>query len=374
MRFSILLLILLCFCCAKEEPTKDPLLHILDSEKIEIKRVMDNLEDHEVQIRYTKINREKDSIIFTDHDFNVNDSIYFYPASSVKFPVALLALEKLTKEGIYNIDTPFYVEGDSTTTSFKKEIEKIFAVSDNDAYNRLFEYLGKDYINQKLQQKGLTPSRISHRLSTDNAYDLQTKALVFHENDSTLNYTESIDNSQIEGLKLKKLIKGKGYYAHGELINEPFDFSQKNYLPISSLHNMMKRIIFPEEFSSSEQFILSDNDRDFLLKSMSMLPKDANYTSEDYYDSYGKFFIYGDSKEPIPEHVKIYNKVGYAYGYLTDCAYIKDKKNNIEFLITATIHVNKDGVFNDDVYEYDEIGIPFLAELGRQLYQYELNK
>ena len=43
-------------------------------------------------------------------------------------------------------------------------------------------------------------------------------------------------------------------------------------------------------------------------------------------------------------------------------------------MLTATILVNKDGIFNDDNYEYDEIGIPFLAELGRQLYNYELSR
>ena len=43
-------------------------------------------------------------------------------------------------------------------------------------------------------------------------------------------------------------------------------------------------------------------------------------------------------------------------------------------MVSATILVNKDGVFNDDTYEYDEIGFPFLAELGRQLYAKNLRK
>jgi len=374
MRFGIALLILICFCCAKQEPIKNPLRHILDLKNIEIKRVADNINTHEVQIRYTEITRRHDSVFFTDHDFNVNDSTYFYPASSVKFPIAALALEKLRHDSLYHIDTAFYLEGDTIVTSFKKDIEAIFAVSDNQAYNRLFEYLGKDYINKTLDQKGLRPSRISHRLSTDKAYALQTTPLVFYENDSTLNHTESIDNSEIRKLQLKNIKKGKGYYANGELINAPFDFALKNYVPITTLNNIMKQIIFPDAFSTSQSFKLSKKDRAFLLKSMSTLPRDAGYTSKDYYDSYVKFFMYGDSKDSIPDHIKIYNKVGYAYGYLTDCAYIKDEKNNVEFILTATIHVNNDRIFNNDIYEYETIGIPFLAELGRQVYQYELKK
>jgi len=374
MKYLVSLLILLCFCCAKEEPAKDPLLHILNSEKTEIKRVIDSINSHEVQIRFTEIIRVTDSIIFKDHDFNINDSVYFYPASTVKFPVALLALEKLNADGLYSINTPFYVEGDSSSTTFKKEINKIFAVSDNQAYNRLFEFLGKDLINSKLHDKGLKPSRISHRLSTNNAYDLQTKGLIFYENDSTLRHTQPINNSAIKELQLDNIKKGIGFYSGEELINVPFDFSLKNYLPISTLHNTMKRAIFPHEFTSKERFNLSEKDRLFILQSMSSLPKTSNYTSDEYYDSYVKFFMFGDNKDPMPEHIKIYNKVGYAYGYLTDCAYIKDERNNIDFLVTATIHVNKNGIFNDDVYEYEDIGIPFLAELGRQLYQYELTK
>ncbi|TXE08616.1 hypothetical protein ES711_08950 [Gelidibacter salicanalis] len=65
--------------------------------------------------------------------------------------------------------------------------------------------------------------------------------------------------------------------------------------------------------------------------------------------------------------MKIHNKTGYAYGYLTDSAYIINKKTNQEFLITATIHVNKNKIYNDGMYEYDAVGIPFLAALGRQL-------
>jgi hypothetical protein len=41
-------------------------------------------------------------------------------------------------------------------------------------------------------------------------------------------------------------------------------------------------------------------------------------------------------------------------------------------MVTATILVNSNGIFNDNNYEYDEVGIPFLAQLGRELYQMEL--
>ena len=46
-------------------------------------------------------------------------------------------------------------------------------------------------------------------------------------------------------------------------------------------------------------------------------------------------------------------------------------RNDIRFIISATILVNDNQIFNDDTYEYEQIGIPFLAQLGREFYEQE---
>ncbi len=369
----ILGLFLIFIGCAEDEPLR-PIQHALNSESPNIRHVIDNLEAHEVQIKLSTIHKKKEKISFRDFEFQLDDNAYFYPASTVKFPVSLLTVEALQANSEYDLDTEFFVEGDSLPTTFRHEVRDIFAVSSNDTYNRLFDFLSKDSINSSLAKKGLTPSRFSHRLSTSDADNLTTRPLIFIENDSTLITTRPIINKPIKPLALEKVIKGKGYYSQDELIMEPMDFSEKNYLPISTLHNCMKRIIFPKAFSEDERFDISGTHRQFILDAMGLYPREMGYTSEEYYDSYCKFFIYGDSKDSIPEHMRILNKVGYAYGYLTDCAYIRDEKNDLEYILTATIHVNSDGIFNDDVYEYDTIGIPFLAELGRQIHTYLLEQ
>jgi len=334
---------------------------------------MDSIENYQVQIRYTQIDRRNDSVIFTDYDFQVNDSNYFYPASTVKFPIAVLALERLNNTDTLSIDTKYYVEGDTIESTFKQDISEIFAVSDNLANNRLIELLGFEEINNSLRKKGITPIRITHRLG-QHSDDLRTKPIIVYLNDSTTSITKSILNKTPLELNLLNITKGSGYYQDDILIKEPFDFSSKNYFPISSQHNLIKRVIFPQNFDISERFNLSDEQHKYLLSTMHTVPRKAGYDQNLYYDGYCKFFIYGDTKENIPEHLEIYNKVGFAYGTLTDCAYIKDAKKNIDFLLTATILVNKDGIFNDDEYEYDEIGIPFLAQLGREIYQQELKR
>lgn len=333
---------------------------------------MDSVHKFELQIRYTHVDRQKDSIIFTDYDFQVDENMYFYPASTVKFPIAVLALEKLNETDSLFIKTRFYIEGDSVETTFAEEINKIFAVSDNEANNRLVEFLGQDAINQQLKKKGIFPVRISHRLSTPEADEITTKPLIIYLNDSTTATLEPSINTAPEKLSLHGITKGIGFYDGDSIVNEPFDFSLKNYYPITAQHAVLKRVIFPKSFSENQRFNISDLQRNSLLLAMKSVPRKLGYNADEYYDSYGKFFIYGDSKENIPEHVEIYNKVGYAYGTLTDCAYINDSNNNVEFMLTASLLVNKNGIFNDDTYEFEEVGIPFLAQLGREIYAYEL--
>ncbi|TDT47570.1 beta-lactamase family protein [Maribacter spongiicola] len=371
--FLLFICLILLFSCAQEKQNLNFLEVALSSNDSRIKRVMDSLDNYQVQIRYTQIDRRNDSVLFTDYDFQVNDSTYFYPASSVKFPIAVLALEKLNQIDSLTLNTRYYLEGDTIESTVAKDVSQIFAVSDNLANNRLVEFLGFEEINQNLTNKGISPVRISHRFGY-HSDDLRTKPLIIYLNDSTTGITKSILNKTPDKLELLEIEKGIGYYEDDELIEQPFDFSQKNFYPVSSQHNLLKRVVFPENFDASERFDINPEQRNLLLKAMHTVPQKVGYDPTTYYDGYCKFFIYGDKKDDIPEHIEIYNKVGFAYGTLTDCAYIKDTEKNIDFLLTATILVNKDGIFNDDVYEYDDIGIPFLAQLGREIYTQEANR
>lgn len=369
----LICIVLFLISCSGDATTMNPLEKVLSSQHPNIKRVMDSLEAYEVQIRYTQIDRKNDSIIFTDYDFQVNDSMYFYPASTVKLPTAVLALERLNQTDTLTRNTKYYIEGDTIESTVAKDISQIFAVSDNLANNRLVELLGQDAINEALRKKGVAPVRIAHRLGY-HSEDLRTKPLIIYLNDSTTGITNPTLNKAPKKLKLKGIQKGNAYYEGDALIEVPFDFSLKNYYPVSAQHSLLKRVIFPEKFNQKERFNLSQQQRNYLLTAMRTVPQNAGYDPTIYPDGYCKFFMYGDTKEAIPATIEIYNKVGFAYGTLTDCAYIKDTENNVDFLLTATILVNKDGIFNDDAYEYEEVGIPFLAALGREIYQQEVSR
>lgn len=358
--------------CRQERADTNPLLQILASEEPAIARVMQAPENYEIQIRYSRILRSGDSVSFVNYDYRVEEDQYFYPASTVKFPVALAALEKLNELDSLDRNTRYYIEGDSVENSFARDIVEIFAVSDNHANNRLFEFLGQDAINRRVGAKKAGPFRVSHRLGFHRD-ELTTQPLVLYLSDTLTTLSEPIQNTPPRPLEIKGVLKGTGYFADDSLVEQPFDFRLKNYLPLTTLDGLIKRVIFPEAFPEDQRIQISGEQREFLLETMKTLPREAGYDQELYPDGYCKFFLYGDSEAPIPDHMEIYNKVGFAYGTLTDCAYIRDRQSGVEFFLTATILVNEDGIFNDDQYEYEEIGLPFLSALGRQLYETERN-
>ena len=345
MRFrAFFLLLLLCIGCQNSD--NDPLQKVLNSDLPAIKKVMENPEKYEVQIMFTEVNRgESGRITFKDYEYRVDEDVYFYPASTVKLPASILALEKLAEYKEINKDSRFRVETDSIETSTAIEIRKIFAVSDNEAYNRMFEFLGKDEFNERLNSKGIN-ARISHRLSTPNADDLTSKPVVFKTMDSTITIPKRA-NKEIVSLQKKSVLKGVGYLENDSLISSPKDFSKKNYYPISSMHGTMKRLIFPNLFPEEQRFKLDNKDRIGLINGMMLVPWQYGYSKRDYPDNYVKFFVIGDLVgEHKPKDIHIYNKVGYAYGYLIDCAYIFNETTNKDYFITAVVHVNENGIFN----------------------------
>ena len=357
--------------------------------------ILDNKDKYETQIIYTQINRDSNNVpSFKSFHYNFDHNRYFYPASTVKMPAAFLALEKLNELGIGGLDK--YAEmlvdsafsGQSTvsedTTSASgmptvaHYIKKIFLVSDNDAFNRLYEFLGQAYINRKLHQKGYKDSRIIHRLSIplseeENRY---TNPMAFKSDGSIIYQQPLVYNDQPLPVK-GEVLKGKGHLKDGNMINEPMDFGLKNHIPLDEMQMMLRTVVFPGSVDEEQRFDLTGEDYKFLYQYMSQLPAETtfpNYDTTEYYDAYSKFLMFGEEKAAIPGHIRIFNKIGLAYGYLIDNAYIVDFKNKTEFMLSAVIHTNANEIYNDGDYEYEQIALPFMRNLGQIVYEYELKR
>ena len=367
-----------------------PLEHILAAHAADFDPVLSAPDRYEVQIIYTRIDRDEHQFPhFTSYHWHADSTRYFYPASTVKMPVALLALEKinrlrrsgfpaLSKDTPYRIDSlrPFqhiYTE-DSTAPrgrpSIAHDIHRVFAVSDNQAYNHLFEFLGRESINTTLREKGYTRTGITRRFfagARDHAY---TSPITFFDPAGHTRWKQGeLYDSHTWVNTQHGLLKGTGFVnSRGDTVPEPFDFSIHNWSALTDMEKMIRAVIFPEAVPEQNRFELSPDDYRFLWHYMGIFPRECDfprYDTTEYWDGYVKFFVFGNTKAPQDGSVRVFNKVGEAYGTLTDAAYIVDFKNNVEFILAATILCNADGIFNDDRYEYDAVGFPFLAKLGQ---------
>lgn len=369
---------------------------ILKSQPEHFQKILEQPERYRVQILYTQIDRDaQNKPHFTSYGYRVNPQEYFYPASTIKLPGALAALEKLNGLNIEGLDkyTPLKIDSayagqsavttDSTSEnrlpSIAHYIKKVLLVSDNDAYNRLYEFVGQQRLNESLHQKGFKDVRLVHRLSIFLTPDenRHTNPFTFYKGDQVLYRQPLVHNPTPVPTVLKEVMLGSAYEQDGVLVNGPMDFSGKNYISVEALQGILKSVLFPEAVPAQQRFNLTEDDYAFLYKYMSMLPRESDYPAYDpqeYPDSYVKFLMYGNTKERIPANIRIFNKIGDAYGFIIDNAYVVDFQNKVEFLLTAVAAVNENGVFNDGNYEYEEEGFPFMEKLGKAIYQHELKR
>ncbi|MEO6541922.1 MAG: serine hydrolase, partial [Ferruginibacter sp.] len=197
--------------------------------------ILKSHKDWNVQIIYTQVNRGTNGIPdLVHHYYHVDAGKYFYPASTVKLPIVLLALQKLNELKDRGIDmnstmlteTAFSgqtaVFNDPTTVdgrpSVAHYIKKILMVSDNDAFNRLYEFLGQEYIHAELKKKGYDNVQILHRLNIflTEEENRSTNPVKFY-NGSKLQYEQAAQKSELKYASRKDSI-GKGYYKGGTFV------------------------------------------------------------------------------------------------------------------------------------------------------------
>jgi len=376
-----------------------PLLDSLLRTDPKLTPVLRRAAEYEVQIIYTQINRDaQNQPHFTQHTFNLNAQQYFNPASMVKLPTVALALEKLHQlqqpgltrrspmaTGVaHSCQTaaPYHPSADSDrVNTVGNYVKRMLLVSDNSAYNRLYEFLGQGPLNKRLWQLGYPNVRITRRFAPcDTAanrytnpidfYNAATGQLIYHQPQAV--------NSESFSMPLGHITKGKAYRTGSRLIQAPYDFTTANYLPLQEVTTMLKAVLFPESMPSAQRFDLTSSDYAFLRRYLYSTPHSSgyrHYRSPDYFDAYKKYLYYGRNPDSLSKpSLRIFNIVGMSHGYLADVAYFADSTQNLEFMLSAVLYVNKNAILNDGIYEYKTVGLPFLADLGHLIYQYEATR
>jgi hypothetical protein len=361
--------------------------------------VLKHAEQLGVQIIYTQVNRDaKNQPTLKPYTFRLNDQEYFYPASLVKLPTIALSLEKinrlrklgypkLNKNSRLEIDSVYRcqkaVKADTSSADKYASVghyaKKMLLVSDNDAYSRLYEFLGQEYINTSLWNKSYTSARVIHRFAArcDTNASRHTNPFNFYDENGDLIYRQPEKISPVQLKNPLENVKRGGFLKdkHGKILNEPKDFSFSNNLCLQDINDILISLIFPKSVPEKKRFDLTEEDYAFMQKYMSMYPKESKHPiymqRKGYNDSYKKYFIYGTAVDTIfNPNLRIFNIVGLSYGYAVDCAYIVDFENKVEFFLCAVIYTNKDNLMNGK-YQYKTVGMPFMANLGQLIYTYE---
>ena len=359
------------------------------------KAVLANPATFRYQIVYTQINRDKNGVPhFKNYTLQVDPDKYFNPASMVKMPLAFLSLEKLHElnkpeinkhttilfDSSYQRQVSMYADSSSKNKkpSIAHFIKRAFLISENDPYNRMYQFIGQSDINKKLLQKGYGSTKITRQfMGYTEDQNRHTNGIRFVNDNNTLLYEQAPQyNTDSFSFSAPILIGNAHWNSKDELVQGPFDFTKHNNISLEDMQKMLQAIVFPTSVPSKSRFNISEEDRQFLLQFLSQYPSETNYPkydTEHFYDSYVKFF-FQDSTHSMPKNIRVFNKVGWAYGFLTDVSYVLDTLNNIDYMLSATLYVNSDGVVNDSKYDEETVGFPFLKQIGNAFYEYELKR
>lgn len=319
---------------------------------------------------------------------------YFYPASAIKLAAAVAALQTIERLGAANgsidlADTtleiaplfagdrpqqedPTNLAGGRITVAH--EIRKLALVSDNQAFNRLYDLVGYDELNAAMRRLGFESTVITHRLSeTRSIPDPRASAAVtFHPPGRPPILVPARTSARTLANRGPGLLVGTAYIRGVDTIPEPMDFTGRNGMSLLDLQNLLVKVARPDIDVSGPLLRLTEAHRALLLDAMTRYPAESSnpvYAPTAFPDDVSKFLLPGirlvfPSTRP-GERIEVTGKIGQAYGFTVENSYLRNPANGRAVFVSAVIYTNSDGVLNDDRYEYDSIGLPFMAELGR---------
>ena len=331
-----------------------------------------------VQLTFTEVTRGANGIP-TLKSFYYKNSVVnpIFPGIAYKLPLCLLALQKMNElrlSGIYKYTTmltgigyegqkPAYNDpfGSDGRPSLALYIKKLLIAGDPAAYDRIYEFLGAQYIYDQMKKKGYQ--------TLDPGYRMNGKHLVDENNHTNpIKFIGNMNNT---------------LYEQGPATFYPLAVSKDNIqnqrgVTEDEMHRLLISLIFPSMVHAEERFEITPADRKFLLKYMGQFPTESfappyQEDSTHYPKNMCKFLFPGTRKKIKTSNWREFNSAGNAEGQLTDIAYFVDFENKLEFFITANIiycpEFKSMNTCNDQV-----LGLPFMQHLGEVLYEYELKR
>jgi len=326
------------------------------------------------------------------------DAEYLYPASTIKLCAAVAALQTIQdlraaasapNLPAVSVDTPLalFRAGDAAPPltddptnlsrgddhariTVRHELRKLFLVSDNEAFNRLYDLVGHRALNERMHAAGLPSVVINHRLSDGRsmADNRKSPRVDFGTPPGPRTIPARTSDLELANAPREGLAIGTGF-ARGDAVTPgPTDFTHRNGISLLDLHRATVMALRPDIDLGLPGFGLTPEHTALLREAMTSTPAASPnplYDPAPYPDDYVKPLRPGLARALGGEPPPIANKMGQAYGFTLDTAEIVHAGRTV--FVTAAIYTNADGVLNDDRYEYATVAEPFLAALGEAI-------
>lgn len=320
---------------------------------------------------------------------------YFYPASAVKTCAVIAASQLLAEldaatDADVGLDTPLRFEplfpgedAEEHDPSHRAnglitaghELRKVMLVSDNAAYNRLYELAGPEFIAASMAAAGLDRARIIHRLGEFHSAEeqLMTPRVVLRPpGGDPITIEERRWSTEGNG-GTSGLVLGVAHTSGDAVVDGPMSFERKNFMALRDLLDMNVMLLDPDVHvpgrADGSRIDLPEGDRARIAEAMAGTPgasDDPAYDRAAYPDDYSKFLLPGLVRVDPERGWIVRDKVGRAYGFSVTNGQIVDPTTGATLYVAATIYTNANGVVGDGVYEYGRAD-RFFADLGEVL-------
>lgn len=374
-------------------PSKpDPLVaSVLARGGAPLKGVLAAPEKYRFQVLYASVTTPaKGPATLERHEYRA-DAEYFFPASSMKVPVALAGYERLptmraagspslSRDASLRI-FPIEGEADPYVTTLARETWRALIVSDNSSANRLLAFTGHREANETLWGLRLGSARVhtGFSMTADSAPPEVSPRIGVVSPSGTLEDIPArrsvltLPKTKAAGLEV-----GTAAIVDGRRVPGPMSFADKNAISLRDLQDALVRIVRPDLVAKgSPTGHLAKEDLAYLKKALGTLPSQsgiAGYDRNVVADYRLVPFLRGIERVLSRDKFDIYTKVGQAYGFLTANAYIVQKETGKGFFLLATIYANPDEILNDDHYAYDTIAFPVLADVAEAFTRHAFGK
>jgi hypothetical protein len=358
------------------KPDLELVAHILKKGSARLQNVLAKAAHYGLQICFTRLANTASGVKFQT-DYFTQSEPWFAPASLVKLPLAALLLEQLEAGQIdwHSAKLAFPAMPDCAERALElrqpqaiaRLIERALVLSDDSAYCALFDALGPQHISDRMRQMGHPDVRIQARFGACGPENSKITGPVqlFSAAGKLIRTIPTRPPFALVSAPAPIKI-GRAWMQADHRIEGAKDFTNSNSAPLAALHDVMLALMRPELVTANRRFQISEGARQFLLAGMRTSPAESPYSSaaEAKLDrTYFRLLGVGDGQ--WPKDLIVENKVGWAYGFLSDMAHLK--QGSRECFVSCKMYLNGDGVLNDGRYEYESIGRPAMAEIGRVL-------